>query len=178
MENAFGVPGLAAKRDQRTLKRGRQTVESVRRRLFAHALWFGICVALGCLPPLDAEQRIDAKPPEWQVHHWLNSPPLTRKDLCCKIVLVRWWTSPGCPYSKATAPALNEFYKSYHAQGLKVVGFYPHKPGAPVNVESVAKASEKFCFKFPVAINSDWNAKARTWLSRDCFGSSPHDHGD
>ena len=37
-EKLFGVPALAGKHDQRTLKRGHQTVESARRRISVHAL--------------------------------------------------------------------------------------------------------------------------------------------
>ena len=61
--------------------------------------------------------------------------PFKKKNLHNKVVLVRWWTAPGCPYCVATAPALNEFYKSYHRKGLEVVGFYHHKSTEPLNVK-------------------------------------------
>src|SRR5437762_15628 len=68
-----------------------------------------------------ADKLIGTKPPEWQVTHWLSSAPLRLKELRGKVVLVRWWTAPDCPYCKASAPALNEFYDKYHAAGLEVI---------------------------------------------------------
>ena len=137
------------------------------RRRFAFRLLLGLCAAFACLPLFGAEKLIGTKAPEWQVNSWLNSPPLELKSLRGKVVLVRWWTAPGCPYCVATAPALNEFYKSYHRKGLEVVGFYHHKSTEPLNVESVKKFSEKFGFKFPVAIDSDWKTLHHWWLDHD-----------
>ena len=57
------------------------------------------------------QKLIGTKPPEWQVEGWLNSPPLKLEDLRGKVVLIRWWTAPGCPYCSATAPALIEFHE-------------------------------------------------------------------
>src|SRR5438105_5051771 len=82
---------------------------------------------LGCvlLPPWGwaEEELIGSKAKEWEVTDWLNSKPLTLKDQAGKVVLVRWWTAPGCPYCAATAPALNEFDRSYKDKGLVIVGF-------------------------------------------------------
>ena len=123
--------------------------------------------ALICRPLVAAENLVGTKAPAWEVAHWLNSPPLALQDLRGKVVLVRWWTAPDCPYCKATAPALNEFYKSYHAQGLEIVGFYHHKSGAPLSVADVKTFSEKFGFKFPVAVDSDWKTLRHWWLNLD-----------
>ena len=39
----------------------------------------------------------------------------TLDALAGKVVLVRWWTAPTCPYCAATAPALNEFHETFRA---------------------------------------------------------------
>jgi peroxiredoxin len=115
-----------------------------------------------------AEKMIGTAPPEWQVTNWMNSPALQLKDLRGKVVLVRWWTAPDCPYCRATAPALNEFYDRYHAKGLEVIGFYHHKSEEPLNVATVRKYAANFGFKFPVAIDPNWQTLHQWWL----YGSS------
>jgi thiol-disulfide isomerase/thioredoxin len=123
-----------------------------------------------CLPLSAAgkgqDERIGTRPPEWEVSDWINSRPLALKDLSGKVVLVRWWTAPGCPFCAATAPALNEFHTKYADQGLVVVGFYHHKSSAPLDVDRVKQSAEKLGFKFPIAIDPDWRTLHRWWLDR------------
>lgn len=102
---------------------------------------------------------------EWQVKDWLNSQALQLKDLSGKVVLVRWWTA-GCPYCTATAPSLNQFYETYHQRGLQVIGFYHHKSSKPLNLSDVQQASNKFGFKFPVAIDYNWQTLNSWWLNK------------
>ncbi len=111
-----------------------------------------------------SEKLIGTQATEWQVDHWLNSRPLTLADLKGKVVLVRWWTAPDCPYCKATAPALNEFYHEFHRAGLEVIGFYHHKSDEPLNPNAVAKFARRFGFKFPVAIDPDWRTLKKWYL--------------
>ena len=112
------------------------------------------------------ENLIGAKAPEWSVTNWINSAPLELKNLRGKVVLVRWWTAPDCPYCQATAPALNEFHEKYSNRGLQVIGFYHHKSAEPLRLEEVKRFSKSFGFKFPVAIDSDWKTLHRWWLDR------------
>lgn len=112
------------------------------------------------------EKLIGAKAPAWTVTHWINSTPIELQDLKGKVVLVRWWTAPDCPYCKATAPALNEFHEKYSDKGLQVLGFYHHKSDEPLRVEEVKRFSNSFGFKFPVAIDEDWKTLHRYWLDQ------------
>jgi peroxiredoxin len=112
------------------------------------------------------EALIGTRPPEWTVTNWLNSEPLHLGDLRGKVVLVRWWTAPGCPYCKATAPALNEFHELYSDQGLKVVGIYHHKDKTPLRLENVKKQAQKYGFEFPIAIDPDWRTLRQWWLGK------------
>lgn len=111
-----------------------------------------------------ADKLIGTTPKEWNVTNWFNSDPLKLADLRGKVVLVRWWTAPDCPYCRATAPALNEFYQNYHAKGLEVLGFYHHKGDEPLNLESVKKHASNFGFQFPVAIDPNWQTLHQWWL--------------
>jgi peroxiredoxin len=129
-----------------------------------------LCVSLAglcCWAVLTAwagEKLIGTRPSEWQVEHWLNSEPLKLSELKGKVVLVRWWTAPDCQYCKATAPALNEFYREYHRRGLEVIGFYHHKSDDPLRAAEVRKRADKFGFKFPVATDRDWRTLNQWWL--------------
>jgi len=112
------------------------------------------------LATMRAEERlIGTRPPEWQVEHWLNSEPLRLAELKGKVVLVRWWTAPGCAFCTASAPALNEFYREYHSRGLEIIGFYHHKSEGPLRVKTVKRQAQEFGFKFPVAIDTDWSSR-------------------
>ena len=110
------------------------------------------------------EDVIGKKAKEWDVSDWINSKPLSLKDQAGKVVLVRWWMAPGCPFCAATAPALNEFHKKYKDQGLVVIGFYHHKAATPLDKATVKDAAERLGFKFPVAIDPDWRTLRRWWL--------------
>ncbi|HRH94342.1 MAG TPA: redoxin domain-containing protein [Prosthecobacter sp.] len=108
------------------------------------------------------QKLINTKPPEWQVNGWLNSPPLKLADLRGKVVLIRWWTAPGCPYCAATAPALNEFHEQY--PDLVVIGLYHHKIDQPLTPDHVATQAERLGFMFPVAVDTDWKTLHQWWL--------------
>jgi peroxiredoxin len=101
---------------------------------------------------------------EWQVDHWLNSAPLSLASLRGKVVLVRWWTAPDCPFCAATAPSLNQFDRDYRARGLRVIGFYHHKSDSPLRPEDVAHYAETFHFAFPIAVDPQWTTLRDWWL--------------
>jgi peroxiredoxin len=128
--------------------------------------FFRTALLLGAIFPAAyaGEKLVGTQPPDWQVEHWLNSRPLKLAELRGKVVLVRWWTAPDCSYCRATAPALNEFYRDYHGRGLEVIGFYHHKSGEQLRVADVKKYAKNFGFKFPVSIDPDWRTLKQWWL--------------
>jgi peroxiredoxin len=109
------------------------------------------------------DELIGTEAKDWQLTDWINSRPLSLKDLRGKVILIRWWTGGGCPFCKATAPALNEFHSKYAKEGLMVVGIYHHKSKAPLHVDQVRQLVTNFGFSFPVAIDSDWRTLKRWW---------------
>jgi peroxiredoxin len=112
------------------------------------------------------QSLVGTKAPEWHVAGWIHSKPLALKDLAGKVVLVRWWTAPGCPFCAATAPALNEFHARYKDKGLVVIGFYHHKVSTPLKPDQVKRCAEKLGFQFPVAIDPQWQTLKRWWLDK------------
>lgn len=134
--------------------------------------WLSLLLLPVCLASAaeDPAKLIGRKPPEWQVQNWFNSPPLDLADLQGKVVLIRWWTAPGCPYCKATAPALNEFHEKFQDQGLQVIGLYHHKSDDPLELDNVRQFARRYGFKFPVAVDKDWNTLNRWYLNHGNFG--------
>src|SRR5688572_16453017 len=90
-------------------------------------VWLVLALAGGTIFAASSESLLGRKAPDWDGAVWLNSAPLQLSQLAGKVVLIRWWTAPGCPYCRATAPALNEFHAAYRGRGLEVIGFYHHK---------------------------------------------------
>ncbi len=115
----------------------------------------------------DKSQIVGTKAPEWIVSDWINSRPLSLRDLSGKVVLVRWWTAPYCPYCSSSAPALNEWYEAYKDKGLNVIGLYHHKSSIPLEIQQVKEYSTSLGFKFPVAIDKDWITLRKWWLNKN-----------
>ena len=115
----------------------------------------------------DKHLPLNTPPPEWIVSDWLNSEPLTLKELQGQIVLVRWWTGPACPYCINSAAALNEFHDMYKNDGLQVLGFYHHKSRSPFDQNTVREYVKNLNFKFPVAIDHNWKTLNEWWLQDD-----------
>jgi len=115
----------------------------------------------------DGDELLGTKAPGWKTKEWFNSKPLTLPELRGKVVLVRWWTGPQCPYCVASAAALNEFYSTYKDQAFIVVGLYHHKSFAPITKKHVKRLIQSFEFEFPVTIDRDWANLQKWWLQKD-----------
>lgn len=127
------------------------------------------CVGAVLAAPVLAAQGgelVGTRAREWHVEHWINSKPLTLQQLRGRVVLVRWWTAPDCPFCAATAPSLNEFHQRYAARGLSVLGFYHHKEDSPLRVGDVEQYAKLFKFEFPLAIDPDWTTLRSWWLTQ------------
>jgi thiol-disulfide isomerase/thioredoxin len=101
----------------------------------------------------------------WHAEHWINSEALDLSQLKGRVVLVRWWTAPDCPFCSATAPSLNTFHERYASRGLSVVGFYHHKARSPLSFADVERYAQTFKFQFPVAVDLDWSTLRAWWLA-------------
>ena len=103
-------------------------------------------------PLNEGNALIGSRPDGWTARDWINSEPLALDALRGKVVLVRWWTAPGCAFCEASAPALNDFWRRYGSRGLVVVGFYHHKSSEPLSLAKVKRQSRKF------ALSSQWQS--------------------
>lgn len=138
----------------------------VRHRVLVTGL--GLALA-GCAGRSDHDPPIPPPPPvagfpAWQVEHWLNSPPLSLADLGGKVVLVRWWTGPACPYCLSSLPLLQAWQDQFQDQGLVVVGLYHHKGPGEADPHQVARMVEERSLAFPIAIDPHWRTLERWYL--------------
>lgn len=104
--------------------------------------------------------------PGWAVQNWINSEPLSMAKLRGKVVLIRWWTGPSCPYCSPSAPRLNRLYRRYKDRGLVVIGFYHHKSEEPLSATEVRRLAKTMGMEFPVAVDVEWRTLKRYWLDR------------
>lgn len=131
------------------------------------ALLVPVLLAAGAAVAAEGGGLVGTRPPEWTAEHWLNTEPLALADLRGRVVLVRFWTGPGCPYCRSSAPALNEWHERYADDGLAVVALYHHKGrGGPdgADPEAVAAYARELGFEFPVAIDPGWRTLHAWWL--------------
>jgi thiol-disulfide isomerase/thioredoxin len=96
-------------------------------------------------------------PPAWDIpaNLWVNTKaPIPLESLKGSPVLLEFWRI-GCPHCEHAAPFLNDIYKKYTPQGLKMVTI--HTPGAPVpdnpenNWTTVRKTIKDWKIIYPVA---------------------------
>ena len=92
------------------------------------------------------DELLGTEAPEFVVQEWFGSKPLTLAELKGKVVLVRFWTGPQCPFCAASVPALNEFYSRYKDQGFTVIGMYHHKSRVSLTKKHVKQLIKKYQF--------------------------------
>jgi thiol-disulfide isomerase/thioredoxin len=94
------------------------------------------------------------------ISQWINSDPLTLRQLRGKVVLVDFWTY-SCINCLRTLPHVKAWYSTYRDRGFVVLGIhtpefaFEHVPG---NVEGAVK---RLGIQYPVALDNSygtWNA--------------------
>jgi thiol-disulfide isomerase/thioredoxin len=91
---------------------------------------------------------------------WLNSPPLTAKQLKGKVVLVDFWDY-SCINCIRAIPYINAWAEKYKNSGLVVIGVHTPEFDIEKLTPNVQKAINKFGITYPVAIdnnNAIWDA--------------------
>ena len=112
----------------------------------------------------DTSGVIGHEAPEWETSQWFNSAPLTLAGLRGRVVFVRWFTSPDCPFCTGSAAALRALHERHARDGLVVVGMYHHKDREPLDPEDVRGWARQYGYEFPVAIDAEWKTLKRWWL--------------
>lgn len=119
-------------------------------------IWLAPVLCLG----LVAADVPDAPPaPEFAgIERWLNSEPLTMRELRGKVVLVDFWTL-ACSNCIHTLPHVAKWWETYRDQGLVVVGVHTPETPEEARISSLVDAVKRFDIRYPVA----HDAKSETW---------------
>lgn len=125
------------------------------------------------LPEAESRQVTDGQPvaaPELTgISEWINSDPVTLKQLRGKVVLVDFWTY-SCINCIRTQPYLNSWYDRYHDDGFEIIGVHAPEFAFERVPENVEKAVRDADIKYPVALDNDfatWNAyQNRYWPAK------------
>eukprot|EP01032_Pedospumella_encystans_P031434 gene31434-35485_t len=86
---------------------------------------------------------------------WLNSAPLTSRQLRGKVVLVDFWTY-SCINCLRTLPYLRAWAEKYKDAGLVVVGVHTPEFAFEKRPANVRRAVKDLGIGFPVAVDSDY----------------------
>ena len=101
------------------------------------------------------------KAPEFSgISNWLNSKPLTLKDLKGKVVLIDFWTY-SCINCIRTLPYVTKWYDTYKDKGFVVIGVHTPEFAFEKVTSNVETAIKRFNINYPVAQDNDfatWNA--------------------
>jgi thiol-disulfide isomerase/thioredoxin len=117
---------------------------------------------------LSPNKYVDA--PEFQdVAAWINSPPLSLRQLRGRVVLVDFWTY-SCINCLRTLPYLKSWYAHYHSRGFVIVGV--HSPEFPFehDLGNVRAAVKRLGIHYPVALDNHygtWNAYQNQYWPAD-----------
>ena len=93
---------------------------------------------------------------------WLNSPPLDKKQLRGKVILIDFWTY-SCINCIRTLPFVRAWAEKYKDQSLIVIGVHTPEFAFEKNVDNVQNAVRSFRVTYPVAVDSDY----RIWRAFD-----------
>jgi thiol-disulfide isomerase/thioredoxin len=94
------------------------------------------------------------------INQWLNSEPLTMKQLRGKVVLVDFWTY-DCINCINTLSHVVKWHDKYKDKGLVVVGVHTPEYAFERKTENVRAALKRFDIRYPVAQDNryeTWNA--------------------
>lgn len=93
---------------------------------------------------------------------WINSPPLTMKQLRGKVVLVDFWTYT-CINCIRTLPYIKAWNDKYKDKGLVIVGVHTPEFEFEKDPGNVKKAVEDFGITYPVVQDNNYD----TWRAYD-----------
>lgn len=100
---------------------------------------------------------------------WINSQPLTLKQLRGNVVIIDFWTY-SCINCQRTVPYLKQWYEKYHDQGLEIIGVHSPEFEFEKEVKNVSQAIRTFGIRYPVMQDNNfatWRAYSnRYWPAK------------
>ena len=99
------------------------------------------------------------------ISSWINSRPLSLRELRGKVVLVDFWTY-SCINCLRTLPHLEAWDRAYREDGLVIVGVHTPEFAFEHVLSNVRAAVKRLDIRYPVALDNDyatWNAYANEY---------------
>ncbi len=96
--------------------------------------------------------------PELAPGSWINSEPLTLKNLRGRVVLLEFWTF-GCYNCRNTLPYIKQWNERYGNQGLSTIGVHSPEFDEERSLENVRREVNSLGIKYPVITDNDY----KTW---------------
>src|SRR3982751_1453749 len=86
--------------------------------------------------PMEVKNSSEANmAPEFASGTWINSDPLTIKNLQGHVVVVEFWTF-GCYNCRNTLPFVKSWHERYASKGLTIVGVHSPEMDAEYQIEN------------------------------------------
>jgi thiol-disulfide isomerase/thioredoxin len=86
---------------------------------------------------------------------WINSKPLSMKDLKGKVVVIDFWTY-SCINCIRSIPYVRAWYERYRDDGLVVIGVHAPEFAFERNAENVMEAVQNFGIRYPVTLDNNY----------------------
>jgi cytochrome c biogenesis protein CcdA/thiol-disulfide isomerase/thioredoxin len=120
---------------------------------------------------------LGAAPEVTGLSNWINSDPLTLKQLRGKVVLVDFWTY-SCINCLRTLPHVKAWYRTYRDRGLVVLGIHTPEFAFEHVAGNVEGAVRRLGIEYPVALDNGyatWNAfQNQYWPAKYLIDRSGH----
>jgi thiol-disulfide isomerase/thioredoxin len=104
--------------------------------------------------------------PEISSGLWINSEPLTLKNLRGRVVLIEFWTF-GCYNCQNTLPTVKMWDARYRDKGLTIIGVHTPESDYEGNIDNLRREVAALGIKYPVVTDNDystWKAyKVEAW---------------
>lgn len=102
------------------------------------------------------------------LYSWINSKPLTLRELKGKVILLDFWTY-SCINCIRTLPHLKKLHETYSKKGLVIIGVHTPEFEFEKQVENVKEAVKKHEIEYPIALDNDhttWNLYGNQYWPR------------
>ena len=96
--------------------------------------------------------------PELKSGLWINSEPLTLKNLQGRVVLIEFWTF-ACYNCQNTLPTIKKWDTQYRDKGLTIIGVHTPELDYESNIDNLRREVVKLGLKYPIVTDNDYS----TW---------------
>jgi thiol-disulfide isomerase/thioredoxin len=120
----------------------------------------GLLICLAWSKPAAASEWIGKQAPELANGDWINSSPLSIKELRGKVVLLEFWTF-GCYNCLNTLPHVKEWYRKYAGTGFEIIGIHTPEFEREKDLATVRRKVTRLGISYPVVTDNEYQTWSR-----------------